>query len=83
MAKPPPSACPADTMAWKRRTLGDRVASLNNFRANVHPHIPTSTNRQEAPSAYMTLMYNRHYTVSNTHYHAKTDTWLVHGMTPC
>ena len=27
----------------------------------------------------MTLMYNKHYTLSTTHYHAPTDTWLVHG----
>ena len=27
----------------------------------------------------MTLMYNLHYTLSTTHYHAPTDHWVVHG----
>ena len=27
----------------------------------------------------MTLMYNLHYTLSTTHYHAPTDDWEVHG----
>ena len=27
----------------------------------------------------MTLMYNLHYTLSATHYHAPTDHWVVHG----
>ena len=27
----------------------------------------------------MTLMYNLHYTLSTTHYHAPTDHWMVHG----
>ena len=55
------------------------MASLSNFRDHVHPDIPTPTNRQPAPSTYMTLMYNRHYTLCTTHYHAPSDTWMVHG----
>ena len=27
----------------------------------------------------MTLMYNGHYTLSTTHYHAPTGTWMVHS----
>ena len=79
MVHPPPSTTPTDIMAWERRTLVDRVTSLSNFRDHVPSDIPTHDNQQHIPSTYMTLMYNRHYTVSTTHYHATTDTWLVHG----
>ena len=41
--------------------------------------IPTPDEQQPAPSTYMTLMYNLHYTLSTTHYHAPTDHWIVHG----
>ena len=27
----------------------------------------------------MTLIYNRYYTISSTHYHSLTDTWVVIG----
>ena len=79
MAQPWPSASPADTMAWERRTWVDHVASLINFRDHVQPDIPTPTNRQPAPSTYMTLMYNRHYTLFATNYNATTDNSVVHG----
>ena len=48
-------------------------------RAHVPDDIPIPENRQPAPSTYKTLMFNRHYTLSNPHYHAPIDTWLVHG----
>ena len=79
MAQPPPSTTPANTMAWERRTWVDRVAPLSNFRDQIQANIYTPDNRQPAPSTYMTLMYNKHYTLSTTHYHAPTDTWVVHG----
>ena len=55
------------------------MASLSNFRHHVLGDIPTPDDRQPAPSTYMTLMYNLHYTLSTTHYHAPTDHWVVHG----
>ena len=79
MAHPPPSTTPTDIMAWERRTWVDSVTSLSNFREQVPGDIPSPDNQQPAPSTYMTLMYNGHYTLSTTHYHAPTDTWLVHG----
>ena len=39
---------------------------------------PPPDDQQPAPSTYMTLMYNLHYTLSTTHYHAPTDHWVVH-----
>ena len=57
----------------------DCVASLSNFRLHVAGDIPTPDNQQPPPSTYMTLMYNKHYTLSTTHYHAPTDTCLVQG----
>ena len=32
-----------------------------------------------SPSTHMTLMRNIHYTLSTTHYHAPTCTWVIHG----
>ena len=79
MAHNPPSATPANTKAWERGKWGDRMASLSNFRDHVTGNVPTPDNQQPAPSTYMTLMYNIHYTLSTTHYHAPTGTWVVHG----
>ena len=79
MAHPRPSTNPTDTMAWERRTWIERVTSLSNFTEHVLGDIPSLDNQQPAPSTYMTLMYNRHYTLSATHYHAATNNWLVHG----
>ena len=79
MAHPPPSTTPTDTMAWETRTWVDHVASVSNFTDHVPSDIPTPSNQQPAPSMYMTLMYSKHYTLSTTHYHAPTDTRLVHG----
>ena len=55
------------------------MASLSNFRHHFPGDIPTPDERQPAPSTYMTLMYNLHYTLSTTDYHAPTDHWVVHG----
>ena len=79
MAHPPPSATPDNTKEWERETWVARMASLSNFRHHVPGDIPTPDNRQPAPSTYMTLMYNLHYTLSTTHYQAPTDHWMVHG----
>ena len=79
MAHPQPSTTPTNTMGWKRRTWVERMASLSNFRDHVQGDIPTPDNHQPAPSTYMTLLYNQHYTLSTTRYHAPTDTWVVHG----
>ena len=58
----------------------DRPDSLpGNFRDNVPGDVPTPDNQQPAPSTYMTLMYNIHYTLSTTHYRAPTGHWVVHG----
>ena len=51
-----------------------------NFRDHVPGDVPSPDNRQPAPSTYMTLMYNIHYTLSTTNYHAPTGTWVVHGI---
>ena len=72
IAHPPPSATPSNTKEWERETWVARMASLSNL-------IQTPDDRQPAPSTYMTLMYNLHYTVSTTHYHAPTGHWVVHG----
>ena len=72
MAQPPPSATPSDTKECERETWVARVASLSNFRHHVPADVPTSNDQQPAPCTYMTLMYNRHYTLSSTHYHAPT-----------
>ena len=66
-------------MAWERRTWVDHVASISNFREHVPGDITNPKNHQPTPSTYMTLMYNKHYTLSTTHYHTPTDTWLVQG----
>ena len=79
MAQPPPSATPSDTKAWERETWVDRMASLSTFRDHVPGDVPTPNNQQPAPPTYMTLMYNIHYTLSNTHYHAPTGHWVVQG----
>ena len=79
MAHPPPSATPSDTKEWERSTWVARMASLTSFRHHVPGHIPSPDKRQPAPSTYMTLMYNRHYTSSATHYHAPTGHWVVHA----
>ena len=79
IAHPRPSTTTADTSAWEKRTWLDCVTPLSNFRDHVPGDVPTPDNQQPAPSTYMTLMYKRHYTLSNTHYPAETDTWLFHG----
>ena len=48
-------------------------------RYHVPGDIPTPPDRQPAPSTYMTLMYNQHYPLLTTHYHAPTGHWVVHG----
>ena len=82
MAHPPPSATPSNTKEWQRETWVARMASLSNFRHHVPGDIATPDDRQPAPSTYMTLMYNLHYTLSTTHYHAPTGHWVVHGTDP-
>ena len=79
MASPPPSTTPTDTKAWERRTRVDPVASLSNFRNQVQVDVPSPDNRQPAPCMNMTLMFNGHYTLSTTQYHAPTGTWMVHS----
>ena len=79
MAHSPPSATPNNTKEWERETWVARMASLSNFRHHVPGDIPTRDDRQSAPYTYMTLMYNLHYTLSATHYHAPTGHWVVHG----
>ena len=58
------------------------MASLRNFMDHVLGDVPGPHNQEPAPSTYMTLMYNIHYTLSTTHYHAPTGTWVVHGADP-
>ena len=79
MAHPPPSTTPGETTAWERETWVDRMASLSNFRDHVPGDVPSPDNQQPAPSTYMTLMYNMPFSLSTTHYHAPTGTWVVHG----
>ena len=79
MAHPPSGATPDSTKEWERETWVARMASLSNFRHHVPGDIPTPDEQQPAPSTYMTLMYNLHYTLSTTNYHAPTDHWVVHG----
>ena len=79
MAHPPPGATPDSTKEWERETWVARMASLSNFRHHVPGDIRTPDEQQPAPSTYMTLMYNLHYTLSTTSYHAPTDHWVVHG----
>ena len=79
MAQPPPSATPSDTKEWERETWVARMASLSNFRHHVPGDVPTTDDQQPAPSTYMALLYNLHYTLSTTHYHAPTGHWVVHG----
>ena len=79
MAHLPPSTSPSNTKEWERETWVARMASLSNVRHHVPGDIPTPDDRQPAPSMYMTLMYNLHYTLSTTHYHAPLDHWVVHG----
>ena len=73
MAHPPPSATPDSTKEWERETWVAQMVSLSNFRHHVPGDIPIPDDRQPVPSTYMTLMYNLHYTLSTTHYHAPTD----------
>ena len=79
MAHPSPSATPSSTQEWERETWVARMASLSNFRHHIPGDIATPDNQQPAPSTYMTPMYNLHYTLSTTHYHAPTGHWMVHG----
>ena len=79
MAHPPPDATPNSTKEWERETWVARMASLSNFRHHVPGGHPHPDEQQPAPSTYMTLMYNLHYTLSTTTYHAPTDHWVVHG----
>ena len=78
MAQPPPSATSSNTRELERETWVARMASLSNFRHHVPRDFPTPDNQQPAPSTYMTLMYNLHYTLSTTPYHAPTGPWVVH-----
>ena len=79
MAHPPTGATRDNTKEWERETWVAWMASLSNFRHHVPGDIPTSDDRQPAPSTYMTLMYNLHYTLCTTHYHAPTHHRVVHG----
>ena len=79
MAHPPPSAIPSDTKEWERETWVALMASLSNFRHHVPGDVPTPDDGQPAPSTYMTLMYNKHCSLSTTYYHAPTGNWVVHG----
>ena len=79
VAHPPPSSTPNNTKEWERETWVALMASLRDFWHHVPGDIPTPDDRQPAPSTYMTLMYNLHYTLSTTHYHAPTDHWVVQG----
>ena len=69
----------SDTKEWEQETWVARMASLSNLRHHVPGDIPSPDDRQPAPSTYMTLMYNLHYTLSATHYHAPTGHGVVHG----
>ena len=80
MAQPQASATPSDTKESERETWVDRMASLSNFRHQVLGDLPTPDNQQPAPSNSMTLIYNIHYILSTTHYHAPTGHWVVHGI---
>ena len=55
------------------------MASLSNFRHHAPGGVPTPGDQQPAPSTYLTLLYNLHYTLSTTHYHAPTGHRVVHG----
>ena len=55
------------------------MTSLSNFRHHVPGDVPTTDNKQPTPSTYMTLLYNLHYILSTTHYHAPTGHWVVQG----
>ena len=55
------------------------MASLSYFRHHFLEDVPSPDDQQPAPCRYMTLLYNRHYTLSTTHYHASTGNWVVHG----
>ena len=79
MAHSPPGATPDNTKEWEPEKWVARMGFLSNFRHHVPGDIPTPDEQQPAPSTYMTLMYNLHYTLSTTHYHAPTDHWVVHG----
>ena len=82
VAQPRASSTPTDIMAWERKKWVDRMASLSKFRDQVPGDVPSPDNQQPANSTYVTLMYNIHYTLSTTHYHAPTGTWVVHGTHP-
>ena len=71
------SATPSKPKEWERGSWVARMARLSNFSHHVPGDIPTPHDRQPAPSAYMTLMYNLNYTLSATHYHAATGHWVV------
>ena len=79
MAQSRPRTTRTAIMLWERTRWVDPMASLSNFRDHVPGDIPTLDNQQPAPSTYMTVMYNKRYTLSTTHYQEPTDTWLVHG----
>ena len=75
MADASPSATPK-----RHQTVGKgNLGTLSNFRHVVPGDVPTADYQQPAPSTYMTLMYNLHYTLSTTHYHAPTGHWVVQG----
>ena len=79
MAHPPPSATPSDTKELDTETWVARMASLSNFRHHVPGDVPNPDDQQPSPSMYMPLMYNLHYTLSSTNYHAPTGHCVMHG----
>ena len=74
MSNPTPSATPSDTKEWEREKWVARMASLSNFRHHVPGDVPSPDDQRPAPSTYMTLMYNLHYTPSTSHYHSPNGT---------
>ena len=77
---PGPSTTPqqySSTISWERKMWVNRVTSLSNLRDHVPGDIPSPDNQHPAPSRDITLMHNRHYTLSTSHYLAPTDTCVV------
>ena len=67
---------------WRAKLLEQFIKAWYyglSCRDHVQANIPSPNNCRPAPSTYMTLMYNHHYTLPTTNYHAPTETWLVHG----
>ena len=66
---------PAKGMKWSNNPY--QAEATDEWK--VAPGIARRLYEQPAPSTYMTLMYNLHYTLSTTTYDAPTDHWVVHG----